>query len=371
MSCFGSAVDSLEPSELVTRDAGAVSLFDHPMLYWYPHRPSELSALCLYQFSISWTPTRSCLPDATEFIDDRGKRQWFQEVDIPENCVVNCFLPKSIIDPGDLDLSLSVLFRPWRNIENVPHWSQLNIIDKSDILKRVSEYYPYHPSLFQSEIQRLILEDDVDINGEDCHADAMGENDGLDAEQIQGLRSPRVLTDAEISENSASISSEEQIVYNQENQGVSSFDLEPTFRLFTAEQWSILAFLQSSFFSDEQFFWIIQGEGGTGKSYVISSMIKLIAHQYGSHEYAKVCAYTGTAANNVNGSTIHSLIGFGFDNKRLCGSLPVLQEKLKFLRYLIVDEMSFLSKSVSQIVYILVRHDFPIKNRSPASKNKG
>ena len=92
---------------------------------------------------------------------------------------------------------------------------------------------------------------------------------------------------------------------------------------------------------------IIMGTAGTGKSYLINIIRERlceIAKEYNSHENIIVLAPTGVAAFNIEGSTIHSSLSvpiYGTNVNELEGeSLKRLQNKLKHIKYLIIDEMS-------------------------------
>ena len=87
---------------------------------------------------------------------------------------------------------------------------------------------------------------------------------------------------------------------------------------------------------------IINGEAGTGKSFLINAIRNLLQHQ------CCVTATTGKAAYSINGVTIHSLLRLPVSkqqNKSLSGpSLTQLQEKFKCVAYIIIDEYSMLGQ---------------------------
>ena len=85
---------------------------------------------------------------------------------------------------------------------------------------------------------------------------------------------------------------------------------------------------------------IIIGEAGTGKSYLIYAIRRLL------RDKCAVTATTGKAAFNINGVTVHSLLKLPVGskgNKDLTGqSLIRLQESLSDIDYIIIDEYSML-----------------------------
>ena len=87
---------------------------------------------------------------------------------------------------------------------------------------------------------------------------------------------------------------------------------------------------------------IINGVAGTGKSYLINGIRTLL------HDKCAVTATIGKAAFNINGITIHSLLKLPVGSrghKDLTGqSLIRLQESLKGIDYIIIDEYSMLGQ---------------------------
>ena len=91
---------------------------------------------------------------------------------------------------------------------------------------------------------------------------------------------------------------------------------------------------------------IVVGVAGTGKSYLISAVRNLLGNS------CVVTAITGKAAYNINGCIIHSLIlklPVGSRNKKeftVTGNALIrLQNKLKSIKYIIIDEYSMLGQT--------------------------
>ena len=87
---------------------------------------------------------------------------------------------------------------------------------------------------------------------------------------------------------------------------------------------------------------IIIGVGGTGKSFLIHSLRQYLK------EKCSVTAPTGKASYNVKGVTIHSLLKLPVGPKGHCDlkgqTLSTLQEQLKNVDYIIIDEYSMLGQ---------------------------
>ena len=82
---------------------------------------------------------------------------------------------------------------------------------------------------------------------------------------------------------------------------------------------------------------IVSGTAGTGKSYLIHCLRLLLKDK------VRVAAPTGVAAFNVDGHTLHSLLGLPTKGefKDLEGEhLHQMQQSLANMQYLIIDEMS-------------------------------
>ena len=94
----------------------------------------------------------------------------------------------------------------------------------------------------------------------------------------------------------------------------------------------------------DQLLLIVVGVAGTGKSYLINAIRNLLGTS------CAVTATTGKAAFNINGCTIHSLLKLPIGsrgNKALTGeSLVRLQNNLKGISYIIIDEYSMLGQAM-------------------------
>lgn len=99
---------------------------------------------------------------------------------------------------------------------------------------------------------------------------------------------------------------------------------------------------------------IVMGSAGTGKSFILKLITEEIKRGYKivnpNSTSVKVCAYTGVAALLINGQTIHSVFKLPVQRDRkiptykpLTGIwLEKLRQIWKFVRFLIIDEMSML-----------------------------
>ena len=97
---------------------------------------------------------------------------------------------------------------------------------------------------------------------------------------------------------------------------------------------------------------VITGTAGTGKSYLIDALKTLLG------ESCILTATTGCAGFNIQGVTIHSLL-------KLCAKklsskrLMELQEKLKDIKYIVIDEMSMMGSRTLNLLNKRLKTIFP------------
>ncbi len=93
----------------------------------------------------------------------------------------------------------------------------------------------------------------------------------------------------------------------------------------------------------------IMGCGGTGKSYIINTIIGMVRELTNSNNTVQVAAPSGAAAYNVQGSTLHRLLALGVNNPENPMSEMKknrLKAQLERLLVLIIDERSMISSKL-------------------------
>src|ERR1044072_3260901 len=90
----------------------------------------------------------------------------------------------------------------------------------------------------------------------------------------------------------------------------------------------------------------------------------------GSKSPIFVLASTGVAAFNINGMTIHSTLSIPIitNNKYLDikgERLKLLQERLKSVSYIIIDEKSMVGRRILSLIDLRLRQAFPDHNNEP------
>ncbi len=103
----------------------------------------------------------------------------------------------------------------------------------------------------------------------------------------------------------------------------------------------------------------VMGCGGTGKPFIINTIVSILRNMTQMNDTVKVGAPSGAAAYNVQGSTLHRLLGISVprpEEKVTGTALENLQECLKHLLCQIIDERSMLSSKVLAAAERNVRH---------------
>lgn len=103
---------------------------------------------------------------------------------------------------------------------------------------------------------------------------------------------------------------------------------------------------------------LITGEAGTGKSTLIEELRKKLPGN------TAVIAFTGVAAQNIGGETIHSFFGFPITvlSSNTLGD-PRNREKVGKLSYIIIDEVSMLRADVLDAICLTLTAYGPNKNK--------
>jgi DNA replication protein DnaC len=112
------------------------------------------------------------------------------------------------------------------------------------------------------------------------------------------------------------------------------------------------------------FYMIIQGTAGTGKSFLIHCISHALSTSSANgNSPLLLLAPTGIAAFNIHAKTIHSALKIPIKDMRpLQGqSLAIFQEEMRHIRYILIDEMSFLGPRLFIQIDSRLREAFPDK----------
>lgn len=153
----------------------------------------------------------------------------------------------------------------------------------------------------------------------------------------------------------------QDIVEAQRKVGISTDELQSIYDGLNLDQRRVIDTVVKSICDDKkQIRLIVSGQGGTGKSRVITVLSQLVHKQVASNLPAVVvCAPTGLAAFNIGGSTVHRTLalpiehGKPADYRRLNQEqLNVMRSTLKNVKLMIIDEVSMLSSLTMMYVHL-------------------
>jgi ATP-dependent DNA helicase PIF1 len=101
----------------------------------------------------------------------------------------------------------------------------------------------------------------------------------------------------------------------------------------------------------------VQGKAGCGKSTLIHKIVHEAVLQFGDSSVCVLGAFTGSAAVNIGGRTLHSLFHIDIDsNEALSGlSLRNFQNEMKNVRFVIIDEMSMIGAEMFRLIEMRCR----------------
>ena len=109
---------------------------------------------------------------------------------------------------------------------------------------------------------------------------------------------------------------------------------------------------------------VIQGGAGTGKSTLIDVLSQHMEHIFRApgdnpeHPYIVKAAFTGTAAANIRGQTLHFAFSFSFGNQFFSLSDKTREERrnqLENLQVVIIDEFSFIKADMLYLLDLRLR----------------
>ena len=107
---------------------------------------------------------------------------------------------------------------------------------------------------------------------------------------------------------------------------------------------------------------IIQGTADTGKSYLVGAIKNTLANiSHPGKSPLLLLAPTGVAALNIYARTVHSALHISIKEINLLQgpSLINLQQELGNIKYILIDEMSFIGKNILIRIYSRLCQAFP------------
>jgi ATP-dependent DNA helicase PIF1 len=97
----------------------------------------------------------------------------------------------------------------------------------------------------------------------------------------------------------------------------------------------------------------VRGAAGTGKSFIIKTIVSYMRRMFDDNDVVHVVAPTGMAAFNVLGKTLHRFAGLDWRNMKkgmTNTTMEKLQKKLQNTVAIMMDERSMLSQIILGLV---------------------
>jgi hypothetical protein len=95
------------------------------------------------------------------------------------------------------------------------------------------------------------------------------------------------------------------------------------------------------------------GAAGTGKSFIINTIVSYMRCMFDDNYVVRVTAPTGMAAFNILGETLHIFVGLDWRNMKkgmTNRTMDKLQKKLQNMVVILMDERSMPSKMILDLV---------------------
>jgi hypothetical protein len=129
--------------------------------------------------------------------------------------------------------------------------------------------------------------------------------------------------------------------------------------MLNPKQELVLRLVSKAFQDNNQLKLIVTGAGGTGKSFLIHTIVKYSNYYFGSSKSTLVMAPTGVAAYNIGGTTIHQGLGLVVQSENMNNnesehasqaSISRLEKSLVDVKLIIIDEFSMVgAEKMNQI----------------------
>ena len=396
-------VDSQPPEKRVTRlrflgnlddddeDVYCTTIHDR-----YAARPTNLEEMCLAKFATTFAPSagRPSGDDVASADSDPsvpqhdaiGSSRRQPRITLQNNMGTMVQCRRAMVlrthkvnqekDPVGYKYSRLVLFLPWRS--------------ETTLLQQAEELYATHYTTIEENASAFNShEDQVDLASELLanrgHGDNLWDAVAPTTQHIEGeaaIEGATTLRPFEEDSNDITPVSSDTTPHSQSalgrlfttearKQGLTNQQYRSMFRHLNDEQKDFVMF-NRQWCKDtvkrikqqepiEPYHVYLSGPGGTGKSHVIRMVQRDINHFFRQlltdvedEPLVLLTAFTGTAAFNINGITLHSALSLPTTsgNPHLSAEkLTTLQSRLQHLKLLVIDEISMISLNTLVIVH--------------------
>ena len=270
-----------------------------------------------------------------------------------------------------------LLYKPFRDIDR-------DIGVDTDSIIQKWESFSYNAWHIQRE---TIIEENENNNGSDIGEDEVVASTTIENEWeiISRLHNGQNMQLSEIDmlgrrdiDNNTNWSTEYQgeectmravnFIKNMKENGCLIYDDIPqclNYRILSNKQQKAMNIVMTHYCTNEDrgpLFLIIQGTAGTGKSYLIGAIREALQNAcFSGPSPILLLAPTGVAAFNIGAFTIHSKLRIPIKEfSQLEGSrLTSFQEEMKHIKYILIDEMSFIGQTMLENIDSRLRQAYP------------
>ena len=236
------------------------------------------------------------------------------------------------------------LFRPWRKEDDL-HDTGKSFYESFIISKeQLPEMAAYHESNVRISKEEQELEEAIRKKAQSAETDTDSHEDGQEGAlagcAVDGLQSAM---DELIDQRRHKLHANTSEDYEQLN----------------SDQKRIVDNVTRAVCSNEQTNLFVSGQGGTGKSRVISVLRHIISDQLSGSLPVVVAAPTGLAASNIGGTTLHRMLSLPVEHGKPSDyrclqseQLTTIRATMRGLQLLIIDEISMVSSLTLLFIHL-------------------
>ena len=365
-------------SDLEKQEDTDTDIFCHDYIHdYYPRRPSNLEDMSLHEFVSKFEKCgmkdKSPLKILIKSTDDSEVIQALKPRNPMKIPVIQSYDFDVKNKPEMFFYSYLCLFKPWRAESDIQGTSEsydsefFRLLDQLPLMKEKYERKVSMKKMQEEMEERANAQ--VPVNSQancDNENDANADDDAVIADALK---------DFEAQNASSSITSEEQL---QERVQTLNSDQRRVYEKITSRLGHILDHKMGlckdcpkDCPDNEPIHLYVSGFGGTGKSYLINSLVGFMYVQ--KHIHGRPCdsilgAPTGLAADNIKGQTLHSVfripVEHGSHPKYKALSKPILDQMrviMKNLHCVIIDEVSMVSNIMLLLIHLRMGEIFNLK----------
>ena len=333
--------------ELSNLAPNSVDIYKPDTIDLYAHRDPALEKLCLADFVAS---VKDCVKASARNSDQPlidSPKLYRKSLKIIRSCNF-----RENIDESEFYRELIMLYLPWRNEEsevlNINHKEKFFLPQVNDIImENRAKYNNSSCSTFDFEALNLTL------------TEKENHDQSIDGILTENLDNYEVSIEAQFNvKESSTPKSRSDYVFKQIPMPALTESNECIINtLNNGQKKFALQILHNYRTTKIPFFYFLGGSAGTGKSYLVKSLIKLVTQYFNTLpgekcDVARVLsiAPTGKAAHLIRGNTIHS--AFALPINQFSGIIPQLSSEIAaslrnnfiHLKLIILDEVSMVGK---------------------------